>query len=372
MTRSLLLFCALIVTGCPSPAAPTDAATGADASALPDTGAPLDADAPRDSGVQLDAALPTSAAELVDAMASLGCDAAFHCALADLDFTQRFLSRAQCLAVTRGRYGELLASPDVAFDASMASACLMAFDDAVCASGAIPSDTEWPDACRAALHGTVAAGAACTRTAECAAGVCTCAGRCALEAQLGQACTAAPCARGLRCDATGVCATDTSARPGLGQACGAAGCEGALRCSAGTCHEVRDLRRAALGDACVNPFDFSTDVDPARWCAEGLFCDYDHGSVCAANPGVGEPCVGQGVCPEGHACQGSPLACAPVQLAGGDCFDPAACVADHVCLLSVCEAMRGLGQSCSVSEQCYSGRCGSSLTCELPERAFCP
>lgn len=356
----------------PDAATPSDAAMPSDAATSPDAGAPPDAWSAADAGRSLDASVPlTTPSELVSAMASVACHAAYECAVADLGFAQAYLSMGHCVVATEGLYASLLANPAVAFDPSMAARCLSALDTAVCVSGQIPDEVAWPAECRAALHGTLATGATCTRTAECIRGICSCARACVDFVQLGGSCVAAPCDAGLRCTAAGVCEVDASARPGEGLACDAlGGCAGALLCSAGVCRAGRDLRHGAVGDACVNPFG-AGGVDPATWCGLGTFCDFDHGSVCAPNPSPGDPCGAQGVCPEGYACQGSPQTCAPVQSEGADCFDPSACVAEDFCLGSVCTPMVPFGGLCGQDAQCLSRRCAPDGTCGLPERRFC-
>ncbi|MFO0684343.1 MAG: hypothetical protein U0234_19985 [Sandaracinus sp.] len=369
---------ATAVAGCPGPSPTTDVDGGArdaasqDAPTLADAAAP-DASSAPDAASTLDASAPlTTADELVTAMASVACGAAYECAAADLGFAQQHLSMGHCLTATRGLYASLLTDPAVAFDAAMAGRCLSALDAAVCISGQIPDDTAWPVDCRAALHGTLATGASCARTAECTQGICSCAGVCVDFAQRGASCAAAPCDAGLRCTAAGICDADTSARPGVGQACDAlGGCDGALRCSGGICRTLRGLRQAGVGDACVNAFD-GGNVDPATQCGLGLFCDFDHGSVCAANPSAGESCGGQAVCPQGYACQGSPQTCAAVQSEGADCFDPSACVPEDVCIVSVCTPRQPLGGTCGQDEECFSRRCAPDGRCALPERRFCP
>ena len=367
-TRSLMALC-IVLSGCPTTPAPTDAGVATDAPG--DGGGD---DAPSDAATISDAPTPATAADFVEALASAACEAAYACSIADLEFSQVHGTQGQCRARFVDRHGELASDPSIRFDPAMAVSCLGAFDESVCERRDIPDVREWPAACRAALRGTVPVGSACDSTAQCTEGLCTCDGICTREASLGQDCTAATCAPGLRCMSPGMCALDTSVLPREGEPCAALGCFGGLRCSDGVCREARALRRAEIGQPCQNPFELPADVDPEVWCSTGLFCDYDAGSVCAPNPVAGATCTGQGVCEGETVCIPSPARCAPMAEVGDDCFSPHACAPGLVCSVSICEEMRDLGETCTTSEECRSGHCeyvDAVGTCGRLEHAGC-
>jgi hypothetical protein len=316
-------------------------------------------------------------AEVVARIGHAACAAARECSGAEVAWEQGYTSAAHCEAWFALRWSHLAPSDRIVVDAAAVDGCLAAIDETVCELGSMPDTTEWPAACTAALHGTVASGGACESTAECDHGTCACDGICHAWVTDGSDCSAAPCLPGSTCDATRHCVAPAPVAH-VGESCSSAACAGVLRCVLGTCTEARDLRTVALGGACENPFDAPADPDHPMWCAAGLECDFDGGSVCVGPSTVGAPCDTGGAspfCPEGTSCHGpaGSATCAPYQAEGETCFESGrggACAPGLRCGSDTCDRIGDVGDACAWGEDCATHACTAGV-CALPERSFC-
>lgn len=259
-------------------------------------------------------------------------------------------------------------------------------------------DNNLPQACRAALLGTVATDGDCDIDAQCsglsrcqvAAGMCP--GKCAPRASAGVACRAdSECALGLTCSA----ATSHCSAPARdGEPCkggSAAECAAGLLCvgnddgqkRAGTCQTSAAALTGQKGEAC--------DLQLGPWCATGLSCvaeglappSYKCHAIAAPGGecGAGLPaeCPTGQYCPVGlpellsgkltAQCQALPSegeTCGPA-LGFSRCSGALVCDETSAPLKPVCVARHTLGQSCSSDALCRSQHCVDE-TC-VPESA---
>jgi hypothetical protein len=208
----------------------------------------------------------------------------------------------------------------------------------------------------AAVHAT---GAACADDAQCAA-----TDHCDATAHL---CTARPasgapcsdgviCAAGLACDpATTKCAPP----PASGQPCalgsmGPVECAASLGCLDGTCGPL-----PTEGMPCAIP----------NRCAPGLGCDFAaNGSFCVKPHSAGAACTNDSVCVNGLYCDFAASTCTPIVAAGGACSDGNECGPKGTCLPAapgskdfVCAASPGVGEPCFLD--CNAGAyCAPNVT----------
>ncbi len=269
----------------------------------------------------------------------------------------------------------------VTYDAKSAAKC---FDD-IAAVDCADVNVRPVDACEDTLKGSVAAGGECDIDDECEAGlICDtnmmCPGECAPLRPAGEPCREdGECASGLVCSNV----TQRCVQPGAqSDACGGGvepQCDGGLACigddsmemRTGTCRPFDEIELAGSGEPC--------DLDAGTLCESGLSCvvvSLDGPAFeCRPIPVSGGSC-GIGFpedCPKGEYC---PITAADILLGTleSSCTDlpadgePCAqrpidflptCAAYTRCdaTTSMCLELRDLGESCSSSNQCYSGNC---------------
>lgn len=272
-------------------------------------------------------------------------------------------------------------SGSVQYDPARAEECLSAYE----ARGCDDLLARHIEACEEALEGTLQTGDECELDEECAGdAIClvadACPGHCAPRQPAGESChTDDQCADGLVCSkVTNLCVeprTESEACEGGSEAQCAPGllCLGADEDEArtGTCREVDALLTAAEGQTC--------DIMRGPLCQQGLTCavtEVPASGAADSLPGACEPTVGSGEdchlsvpsqCPEGEYCSieiadvllGQLGTCTPLPRAGEACAPDLGprCEAFARCVDDSCVAMRDLGESCTVDDVCYSGRC---------------
>lgn len=268
----------------------------------------------------------------------------------------------------------------VKYDGKKAAKCLDIIANRNCAD----MHQRTIEECEAALAGTVAAGGDCELDAECSGSmICEiadqCPGTCVERYGAGEVCAENDeCADGLVCsNATMRCIAPV----GDGEACGGGiepDCDGGFLCvgedegnaQPGTCTPLDEVVQHGVGEPC------SPSV--GELCEEGLSCVLESlllTFTCKSIPASGGEC-GIGFpehCPAGEYC---PLGdadfqnddfvsnCVPLPQVGEACAvrpvaSQPACEAYARCdtPTGMCLGLRGLGESCSSNDLCYSGNC---------------
>lgn len=219
---------------------------------------------------------------------------------------------------------EAVAQGKVRYDGDAARRCVDAIAGDTCDDKG--SFLRRPDACWAAVRGTVGNGGACAIDAECTSQ------RCAVQA-CGQACC------------PGTCLGDRAPGAGAtGDRCmGPGDCHIGLYCAGGAC-----TPQLALGARCSSPDS----------CGDGLVCL----DVCTPLPGIGEPC--DGICRDiGATCSGG--TCIKLGLSGDSCDPDHECSGYYGCdATSRCSLDAGLppGAPCQARELCA----GPAGACMVP------
>ncbi len=266
-------------------------------------------------------------------------------------------------------------------DQTQISSCLKDFQGLAC--NAVSFD--FPEACRKALAGTVAAGKPCAHALECAPGhycavTSSCPGKCAPVRTSGQTCSDGDvCAAGLGCTG-GKC----TALAGVGEPClGSTGndCEVGAFCFGnddakaqdGNCVGTSGLFSAGPGEACSYWTEAATPAT-FKLCKNGVcpvfklfnrVCESyqkDPGFPCSIS--IPDPCPSGQYC-NGTACTDLPSngqSCAPITTVKGRCK------AGHSCNGTTCDVQRDNGQVCGSNAQCFGGACdlGGSNLCVPP------
>ncbi len=208
-----------------------------------------------------------------------------------------------------------------------------------------------------------AAGAACRDALDCEAELDCLEGRCAeLDvSSAGSACaTTEACAPGLGCLASAARACRPTA---VGDACREeSDCASGMVC---VIEAEGEPGRCALAPSSGAPCFDEVTCAPGLACVEGL---------CAAEPGLGEPCamgpLGPVVCAEGLACVARVCSAPPTEgetcaLGVPHCADGLGCVFEGAD--NVCRARRGEGGTCDGDEVCLDG-----LYCDVHRRTCAP
>jgi hypothetical protein len=205
----------------------------------------------------------------------------------------------------------------VTYDGNSARRCVDAIAGQTCE---VTGDSlRQPDACWAAIRGTVPADGACAFDAEC----------------ISQACIVSPCDQAC---CTGTCGGDRARGSGkTDDACSVDDeCQIGLYCASGTCAPL-----LAAGDVCAS----------SGSCADGLACR----DVCTVLPGLGEIC--DGACRDiGAFC--SLGKCVKLALVGDLCGPDNECSGYYVCdATSHCSLPPGIpvGAMCQVGDRCGPG-----------------
>lgn len=206
-------------------------------------------------------------------------------------------------------------------------------------------------------------------------------------ANMGQSCTATPCAVGLTCD-LGVC------KQQIGGSCGASGelCPSAALCVARTDDNTGKCRSATFG-GCTTTLDCAASGPNGNVCVSGI-CQID--PSCTTNDECGTVdalgvfqttggCIA-GTCTDltaldlGSSCNPSigDFCYPPMSCTNGTCVLPAGsgtctgspdCAPLNLCIAGVC--MGALGASCSATSQCIApntcvgGICQPPATCSV-------
>lgn len=271
----------------------------------------------------------------------------------------------------------------VIYHADKIQACLDAFK----AGGCAIFGNRAPDACEAAIEGTVKTGGACTINDECEGRAfckvdAMCPGACSALLAAGSACKGDDsCQDGLSCmrDGTG----GKCKKPaGAGEACGDAPlleCNAGLLCvgedkkamKAGTCKASADVFSVDSGGAC--------DPGAGLLCKSGLSCRLESASMgmpvwkCASGVSSGAACnlAFPDQCPVGEYCNGPNPGmgkfdgiCAKLPTDGQACagsFGSSGCAVGLTCDSSgasgICRKIERLGGTCTAASSCYSDRC---------------
>ncbi len=306
----------------------------------------------------------------------------------------------------------------LSYDAKAASACLAGFDQ-MASQCAQPSSRVRPAECRMLWVDAAEVGKPCAAYAVgllCAKkqGFCNpdAGNTCAPLPTAGQGCPKAHwCAAGLVCDgdqcqapgAVGAaCASDDGCQLPLicgpdkkcatpiasGGACQSTSqCASGLRCAGGSCAAALALASACLGDQCgAGDWCVQTSLQfvcrskgkageacsGAEACADGLFCDYEGGSVCKPLPKLGEKCPGF-ACAAGLSCDAT-ATCVTSPGEGEACTPGASptCAAGLGCDPGTgkCAKPGGVGSTC-LDGQCapgsYCDYLGNPPKCAAPK-----
>jgi hypothetical protein len=244
-----------------------------------------------------DDAAPISQDELPGAVASLECDSLGSCcSVASFAFDSTNCHAAET-AQLKAELTDML-TPAVRYDAQAAGDCLAELKGRTTCGSTSPADDI--AACDRIFTGTLAAGQACTMSAECASpaycnrdgtteqGVCTAlAVSAAVRGKLGDNCS-------MTCDDATSCDTVVSADQSAAQV--ACYRSDSLYCDL-TCQKLK-----AIGETCE-----ASDI-----CQKGLFCDFDS-RICTA------PHPNGAVCSGGYQCQSHKCSVDPVTGADGTC-----------------------------------------------------
>ncbi len=261
-----------------------------------------------------------------------------------------------------------IAAMHMTFNANAVSACLTAIAQAGCLDNQFQMADQL---CNAVLTGTLAVGAACLSSDECAAtsycGSSTseladgCMGTCNAQLASGAACDPNndECGSNLYCDST---KNQCVASAAVGASCSSTVfCQDALICigdvpASGTTPE--------MPGKCAQPGAASAACDEDDDCQAGLFCNTETATpVCAARTAAGGACSAFEACPDGQRCIGLVVndttgvttkagKCGPVLDIGTTC-DPTAsepgCPDDADCdtTSKKCVAAGTLGATCT-------------------------
>jgi hypothetical protein len=266
---------------------------------------------------------PQNEAELVTQATSAVCDnIASCCSTAGFPF-----QAAQCqtgLAADIGETYALYASSDITFDAASALSCVTQI-----AAQARQCTFEGPaaiDACNQIFTPTLAAGASCKNSTECAP------------------------KGGAYCDTTlasPVCKLATTGDPFTGVAHGKSGdpCFGSCKADQGG---------TVCGGLAQRPGDL------VCWANDGFYCSADR--LCVPTAGASGSCTLQQDCSVGLFCSAN--VCAP-QTASGPCTPGGSeCSSASYCdsVSSHCLAKQAAGTSCSSSPSCADGYCAAQTS----------
>ncbi len=247
-------------------------------------------------------------------------------------------SRAQ-IEIAVGTFDRDLQNDKVAFDRASYDACLAAAGDNDCET---ISAANGP--CATVFEGKVDGGGVCAESVECAAGL-SCfqdrdaCGTCTTIAIEGTSCADHNCADGDFCDDTQVCrAKPAPASFSEGDACSlATGCGGVLSglaCKDGLCAPISIVLE---GEAC------GTDPSSTLYCKDSSSTHFCDGGVCAARPGLGEPCNGAGACDATvAACVDG--ACVDAGDDGDACENGFGCKLGNTCKSNVCTPLESASQ----------------------------
>lgn len=286
----------------------------------------------------------------------------------------------------------LVSAGKLPYDGTKVSACLGAIFPTGCA---IPSNPHAQE-CLAAFPTKNGVGSDCTIDQECGLAYCaggtggTCPGKCTAYVAVGAACTkTAMCAAGSVCS-SGVCTLPAMA----GQACdqGAPPCAGGLLClgadkmmkTPGTCKSAVDAANAALGATC--------DLSKGPFCQPNTFC----GVVSVSAQGATFQCVAASTaggackvalpesCPSGQACNADLAGgkvdgtCGAPPKDGDPCDALNRCGPSSVCVAmggmmpsTVCRPLVDVGGTCDsnavcISSVCQAGKCVQGTSCSMP------
>ncbi len=106
-------------------------------------------------------------------------------------------------------------------------------------------------------------------------------------------------------------------------------------------------------------------------CISGLICDKGHcGTAAVVAPGAGCANIGE-TCPQGFYCSGASgiWVCASKVATGVACDDALPCLENLRCVAGVCTARLGIGEDCTLDQDCSSGFCEPyALKCALELR----
>ncbi len=273
---------------------------------------------------------------------------------------------------------EAIANGTVIYDGARAAACVSELEAAGCD---VFESRFSSGACGAAIVGTIAAGGACSISAQCvgdaycsfAAGACP--GTCQARLGSGAMCMSDDeCQSGLSCDG-GMC----RAPAGAGASCGGmsgvecrAGtlCLGAMGGMPGTCRATSDAFSAAAGASC--------DPRTGELCVEGQHCTLTtfmppttFAFTCEGPLAAGAACrlAFPDACPAGQICDANPFmgmpdgTCQPLPVDGQACASNR-CADGHRCEMGTCRRVQGIGGACTTGEDCYSGNCDASVCAE--------
>jgi hypothetical protein len=285
----------------------------------------------------------------------------------------------------------------ITYDPVLGAACLQRLLDDVSKTPPACADLNGAvESCKSALGGLANANEPCNSAFECGAGLAcdtsvACPGLCRPLARLDE-----PCRTNNQCDSrdglycklivddagteTGRCATLLP----IGAACTRADtCEPGAMCLGDACRRLSDVFTAREGFACGY-------ADGSSLCVPGLFCEFAGfgfgQATCVQEKTPGAACKFSlpDACPAGHYCsvnllntggqclalpgETQPCAANPMQAAG---FAPP-CASGLVCVNGLCQTRRRLGDSCGITEQCYSGFCANTGTANACAPPMCP
>ena len=356
---------------------------------VPDTGTPdtgavgMDAGTPPgDAGMPVDSGVPPAAFDPATRANTFGtaiCDFFTRCEPARLAFAgqtaqQCAADQATELTADFSAFAAAITAGRVSFDEMQYTACIAALGNVDCDLGVDADECNF-------LVGVRGAGDACQLSAECAPGlycsadgVAVC-GMCQPEATLGNSCANDPCVDGAACAQTGagtlVC---VNGQADEGNQCGTVAtgfCRGNLQC-------VEDLfgfatceRPAGPGGQCAtdgqNVADCNILVNQA--CIAGI-CQ-------AVNwVGPGTSCAGTNACDINGLCEPTSQVCLARPTANQACGANGICADGHFCDGQLCRAQFGQGVTCTAGAQCSgtldcAGPTGQR-SCEQPSWMTCP
>jgi len=212
------------------------------------------------------------------------------------------------------------------------------------------------------LPGTLANGAGCSDSQECAAGYCdfaaaTCPGTCTAFVALDGACShGEACAASLACDGVR-CVAPTTVAAG-------SACDGEVRvCAAGSACGFDPktwtnvcLPIGSLGDACVN----------FQGCAPALLCDVMATGTCLDLAPRGASCAAAACNPILDFCSPATSTCTAIPTLGQSCAESGSCAGDSYCDAmgsGTCVALPGPGEDCTVTMSMSGPSCSGTAHC---------
>lgn len=247
-------------------------------------------------------------------------------------------------------------SPLLKLDLVAGFACLQAYAGPSCPPDSDLYNVGLGEECPRFARGSVTVDGACRHGAECADGsYCntydTCPGVCRPLAQLDQSCSDRPCAFGLSCAAGNVCVRDLD----VDSACTPSQTDD-VRCRLNAlCHEGR----------CTTTLPYTRETGETCWmedqCKGGARCV--NGS-CEALAELGQSCDDR-ACAPGLFCDERSRSCKPKKEPGATCSQETECLDSH-CTGEICQALGGLGESCTRGQLCHSRSCVAER-CELSQ-----